>query len=79
MITRRFWNWVDDRQIVRRCVIWVTIYMTWEAGVHGWAFAKVSTFDGIGTAAVIASITAPLAVLQKSAFEAYMSLKPKSE
>ena len=59
----RFWNWVDSRAVVRRVVLAYTLYMTWY-GVHVCVeFATVSKFDGLGTAAVIAAILAPIAAL----------------
>lgn len=66
-----FWAWVDSRAIVRRVVLAYTLYMTWY-GVHACIeFAKVSQFDGLGTAAVIAAVLAPIAALQGFAFANY--------
>lgn len=66
-----FWDWVDGRAVVRRVVLAFTLYMTWY-GVHkAWAFALLSTFDGLGTAAVIAAVLAPVAALQGFAFANY--------
>ena len=67
----RFWDWVDNRTVVRRIVLGCTIYMTFEAVHQAWVFSKISTFDGLGTAAVIAAVTAPVAALQKYAFDTY--------
>lgn len=66
-----FWGWVDTRAIVRRVVLGYTLYMTWY-GVHiCLEFAKVSTFDGLGTAAVIAAVLVPITALQGFAFANY--------
>jgi len=69
----RFWNWIDSRAVVRRTVLAFTLYMTWY-GVHkAWEYAAVSTLDGLGTAAVIAAVLAPIAALQGFAFANYTS------
>lgn len=66
-----FYNWLDNRAVIRRIVLFFTLYMTWY-GVHtAWLFAQVSTFDGLGTAAVIAAVLAPIAALQGFAFNHY--------
>lgn len=66
-----FQNWIDNRAVIRRIVLFFTLYMTWY-GVHtAWLFAQVSRFDGLGTAAVIAAVLAPIAALQGFAFSHY--------
>lgn len=77
-ITSRFWDWIDERMIVRRSVLLFTLGMTAAAGYYGWQFATVSRFDGAGTALVIAAFTAPVTVLQKAAFEAYVRVREKA-
>lgn len=68
-----FWTWVDSRAVVRRAVLAFTLYMTWY-GVHACLeFAKLSQFDGLGTAAIIAAVLAPIAALQGFAFANYTS------
>jgi hypothetical protein len=74
-----FWEWVDKRQIVRRGVLLFTLVMTYLAFKLGYDFALVSRFDGVGTAAVIAAFTAPVAYLQKSALDSYLANKWKPE
>jgi hypothetical protein len=53
--------------------------MTYLAFRLGYDFALVSRFDGVGTAAVIAAFTAPVAYLQKSALDSYLANKGKPE
>lgn len=81
MIGRRFWNWVDDRQIVRRSVLYFTLVMTYLAFYKGYEFAMLlpARFDGTSTALIIAAFTAPVAFLQRSAFDAYIGTKGKPE
>ncbi len=45
----------------------------------GWDFAKVSRFDGLGTAAVIAAFTAPFAIIQTAAFREYLGAKDSKD
>jgi hypothetical protein len=77
--TTKFWDWVDSRAVVRRSVLYFTLYMTATVTYQAWLFAHSSTFDGLGTAAVIAAITAPTAALQTYAFRDYISGKGKTE
>lgn len=70
-----FHEWLDNRAVVRRVVLFFTLYMTYY-GVHmAWAFAAESKFDGVGTAAVIAAVLAPIAALQGFAFQSYTTGK----
>ena len=76
----KFWNWIDSRSVVRRIVLFFTVfYMTPTVTYSAWLFAHSSHFDGIGTAAIIAAITAPTAALQGFAFRDYINGKGKSE
>ena len=75
MNSKRFWDWVDTRQIIRRIVVIFTLVMSVVAVLKGFDFAMVSKFDGLGTAAIITAFTAPVAYLQKAAFDAYLSTK----
>lgn len=70
-----FWDWVDSRAVVRRLVLFITLWMTYEITIQAWVFAKSSTFDGVGTAAVIAAVTAPFATLQGWVFSIYVKGK----
>lgn len=67
----RFWNWIDSRSIVRRIVLFVTLWMTWEAFQWAAGFAQSSTKAGIDIAAIIAAVTAPISVLQGYVFKVY--------
>jgi len=66
-----FLDFIDNRAVVRRMVLFFTLWMTYEITVSAWSFAGTSTFDGIGTAAVIAAVTAPFAALQGFVFHSY--------
>lgn len=70
-VISRFWDWVDSRTVVRRAVVAFTLYMTITETWHAWEFARISTFDGVGTAAVIAAVLVPLGAVQAFAFHMY--------
>jgi hypothetical protein len=52
-------------------MIYVTLWMTWRAFLWAAEFAFATKLDGIGTAAVIAAVTAPISVLQAFTFKIY--------
>jgi len=66
-----FQDWIDNRAVIRRVVLFFTLYMTYYGVAMAWKFASASPFDGIGTAAVIAAVLAPIAALQVFAFQNY--------
>jgi hypothetical protein len=72
---KNFLKWADNRHFisVRAFVIYATVWMTWKATDQAWIFASTSTFDGVGTAAVVAAITAPIAALQGFVFKDYIA------
>lgn len=67
----RFWDWVDERQIVRRSVLYYIMFLAGAAGYYGWEFAHYSKLDGMGTSLVIAAFTAPATILVKAVIEEY--------
>jgi len=66
-----FQDWIDTRAVIRRVVLFFTLFMTYYGVAMAWKFASASPFDGIGTAAVIAAVLAPIAALQGAAFQNY--------
>lgn len=74
-VGERFWDWVDSRAIVRRFVLGFTLYITWYSTHAAFVFASTATYDGLGTAAIIAAILAPVAALQGFAFSAYTNVR----
>lgn len=72
MITR-FWDWIDRRGVVRRWVLFFTLWMTYR--VTDWAFAYAHDALGHGgfeVSTTIAAITAPFAALQAFVFKWYL-------
>lgn len=64
-------DFIDNRAVIRRIVLGVTVWFTYEITLAAWQYAAHSPYDGIGTAAVIAAVTAPFAALQAHAFSVY--------
>ena len=65
--------WLERKNFiaVRSLVLYVCVWMTWKATVAAWAFADSSSFDGVGTAAVIGAVTGPIAALNTFVFKWY--------
>lgn len=67
----RFWDWVDTRSIVRRIVLFVTLWMTWAAFIWAAGFAEATDKSGVEVGLIIAAVTAPIAALQGFVFKVY--------
>lgn len=69
--------WLDRRNFVsvRSFTLYATVWMSWKAMEQAWVFAAASSLDGIGTAAVVAAVTAPVAALQGFVFRDYVASK----
>lgn len=65
------WDWIDNRSVIRRAVLFVTLWMTWMAFDWAASFAITTTKTGIDTAAIIAAVTAPISALQGFIFKVY--------
>lgn len=72
-----FLDFIDERAVVRRCVLVFTLYLTWMVTHQAWLFAATSPFDGVGTAAVVAAVMTPVAGLQGFAFSSYSNGRKK--
>ena len=68
----RFWDWVDQRGVVRRVVLGITVWMTWRAFQWATVFATMTDKSGVEVAAIIGAVTAPITYLQSAAFKAYL-------
>ena len=67
----RFWDWVDTRSIVRRIVLFVTLWMSWAAFIWAAGFAETTDKSGVEVGLIIAAVTAPIAALQGFVFKVY--------
>ena len=72
----RFWDFVDERGIVRRIVLGVAIWMTWRVSLWATAFAVTSDKPGLEVAAIIAAATAPVTLFAGAVFKAYVESRP---
>lgn len=70
---------INEQGIVRRCVLGVTVYMTYTATTWAENFANVTARSGLDAAAIIAAVTAPLMALQGFAFKQYLDSRNKEQ
>lgn len=71
--------WDKALGLRRSTVLFVTLWMTWRA--FAWAAqyaAGIAPADGVGGAAMIAAVTAPISALQIAVFKAYLDSKSDS-
>ena len=68
-----FIKWCDARNFVsvRSFVLYITVWMTWEAFNWAAVFATTTTKSGSDVALIIAAVTAPISVLQGFVFKVY--------
>jgi hypothetical protein len=68
-----FLQWIEFKNFasVRSFVLYVTVWMTWEA--FNWAaiFATTTDKQGADVALIIAAVTAPISILQGYVFKTY--------
>lgn len=68
-----FIKWADARSFVsvRSFVLYVTVWMTWQAFAWAAVFATTTDKAGSDVALIIAAVTAPISVLQGFVFKVY--------
>lgn len=67
----KFWQWIDERSIIRRIVLFITLWMSWESFAWAADFAESTAKSGLEVPAIIAAVTAPIAALQGYVFKVY--------
>lgn len=67
----QFWDFVDNRGVIRRAVLGIAIWMTWQVSEWAMAFATNEEIS-MNTAAVIAAVTAPVVAFGGYAFKSYL-------
>lgn len=69
--TTRFWDFIDNRCVVRRIVMGLMIWMTWDA--YHWAahFADTTQRTGSDVSLIIAAVLVPVMGLQGAVFKFY--------
>jgi hypothetical protein len=68
----KFFYYIDHHGIVRRIVLFVTLWTTWESFRWAANFAETSVRDGSSVAMIIAAVVAPLSLLQSTVFKTYI-------
>lgn len=71
----RTWDWIDNRGVIRRATLGLTIWMLYESSTWGHAYALRALELGktdAGIAAIMAAITAPATLLAGYVFKAYL-------
>jgi len=71
----RFWDWIDSRGVIRRVMMFATMWMCWLAGEHAYNYAMAALAAGkadAGIGAVIAAFTAPASMLAGYVFKSYI-------
>jgi hypothetical protein len=74
----KFWDFVDNRGVIRRIVLGIAIWFTWLAGNYAFMYAMEALAKGkadAGIAAVIAAFTMPATALAGYVFKAYLDSK----
>lgn len=72
---KAFLDFIDNRVVVRRIVLFITLWLTWDS--YKWAalFAVTTDKAGVEVAAIIAAVTAPISVLQGFIFKVYTDVR----
>jgi len=66
-----FWDFVDNRAIIRRSVLFVTVYMSWLSFEWATEFATLTDKSGAEVGLIIAAVTGPVAALQAFILKVY--------
>jgi hypothetical protein len=74
-----FWDWVDNRSIIRRVSFGITLWMSYQAFDWATEFASTTTKDGAEVALIIAAVTGPIAALQAFVTTTYSTSRDKNE
>lgn len=75
---KSFWDWIDNRGVVRRLTLFTTLGLTIHA--YWWAIHLANNSDKSGTelGLIIAAVTLPISYLQKSVFDSYLASRSKT-
>lgn len=71
----KWWDWVDNRGVIRRVVLGVTVWMLYVQGQWANEYALKALSAGkadVGVAAIMAAITAPATLLAGWVFKTYL-------
>lgn len=68
---KTFWDFIDSRAIVRRIVLFATLWLTFRSFYWAAHFAEISTRTGLDVAAIIGAVTAPVSLLLSAVSKFY--------
>ena len=63
IISKRIWDWIDSRFIVRRSLLLATFWLTAHAYFWAVEFASATEKTGAEVGLIIAAVTAPISLL----------------
>lgn len=68
---QRFWDFIDGRAIIRRLMLFSTMYMTWHAYLWAAHFAENTARTGMEVPGIIAAVTTPIITLMGYVLKVY--------
>ena len=68
---RKFWDWIDNRQIDKHVVSLAVLWGTWKITEWCMVYAEISDKPGIEIAAILGAVGAPYLALQAVAIKWY--------
>jgi hypothetical protein len=76
----RFWDWIDQRGVIRRIVLGVAMWMTFWVSVWASQFAMqalaLQLVKGLEIVALLGAVTAPVVALGGYVFKVYLDSRP---
>lgn len=63
LISKRFWDWVDERYIVRRMLLGVTTWLAVDSYFWAAKFAETTGKTGAEAGLIVAAVTTPVSLL----------------
>lgn len=67
-----FWDFVDQRGVMRRLVLGIAIYLTWKVTLWGMTYVEGSTRIGSDLAMIIGAVTLPVSTFAGFVFRSYL-------
>jgi hypothetical protein len=70
-----FMDWLDNRMIIRRIVLFLTMYLVLDSYIWAKNYAWLSTRNGSDIALVVVAVTAPVTLLLKFVLDNYTEVR----
>lgn len=71
LLSKRFWDWVDSRYIVRRALLAFTTALCGHAYFWAVTFAETTTKSGAEVGLIVAAVTGPVSLLMAQVAKLY--------